>query len=70
MREEVGADIRDIFNSPGEAEAKLLLEKTNLKYETSAPELATWMETALPEGFDAHFCFLLHSAHRISAWLG
>jgi transposase-like protein len=51
MREEVGADIRDIFNSPGEAEAKLLLEKTILKYETSAPELATWMETALPEGF-------------------
>jgi putative transposase len=51
MREEVAADIRDIFNAPGLEEAKLLLEKTITKYEISAPDLATWMETALPEGF-------------------
>lgn len=51
MREEVAADIRDIFNAPGIDEAKLLLEKAISKYAKSAPDLATWMETALPEGF-------------------
>lgn len=51
MREEVAADIRDIFNAPGVEEAKLLLDKTIIKYQKSAPELSTWMESALPEGF-------------------
>ncbi len=51
MREEVAADIRDIFNAPGAEEAKLLLEKTIIKYQKSAPDLSTWMESALPEGF-------------------
>ncbi|MDB4566488.1 IS256 family transposase [Akkermansiaceae bacterium] len=51
MREEVAADIRDIFNAPGSEEAKLLLDKTIIKYQKSAPELSTWMENALPEGF-------------------
>ncbi len=51
MREEVAADIRDIFNAPGAEEAKLLLEKTIIKYQKSAPDLSTSMESALPEGF-------------------
>ena len=51
MREEVAADIRDIFNAPGAEEAKLLLDKTIIKYQKSAPDLSTWMESALPEGF-------------------
>lgn len=51
MREEVASDIRDVFNAPGKQEAELLLEKTIAKYQKNAPELANWMETALPEGF-------------------
>ena len=51
MREEVASDIGDIFNAPGHEEAKQLLKKTVTKYEKTAPELSTWMETALPEGF-------------------
>ena len=51
MRTEIASDIRDIFNAPELKDAKRLLEKTISKYEKSAPELSTWMETALPEGF-------------------
>ena len=51
MRVPVAADIRAIFNAPGLEEAQDLLEKAIRKYQKTAPDLATWMETALPEGF-------------------
>lgn len=61
MREAVAADIRDIFNAPNKDQAQLLLEKTIAKYEKRAPDLANWMETALPEGFTI---FALHKSIR------
>ena len=51
MRVPVAADIRAIFNAPGPEEAQDLLENAIRKYQKTAPDLATCMETALPEGF-------------------
>jgi transposase-like protein len=50
-REEVAANIRDIFNAPGPEEAKLLVDKIIIKYQTSPPDLSIWMESALRESF-------------------
>ena len=51
VKEEVGADIRTIFNAGTLAEAEQKLERAVQKYRKSAPELSEWMETNLPEGF-------------------
>lgn len=51
QREEVGRDIRSIFLAPDRVEAEQLLAKTVARYAKTAPELARWMETNLPEGF-------------------
>ncbi len=51
MKKEVASDIRDIFGASDLARAELMLAETVSKYETTAPELATWMENNLPEGF-------------------
>jgi transposase-like protein len=50
MRKEAAADLRSVFNATDRHEADRLLELTVKKYETSAPRLARWMETAVPEG--------------------
>jgi transposase-like protein len=50
MQAEVAEDIRTIFNAPDRATAEAWLTKTVKKYETSAPQLANWMETNLLEG--------------------
>ena len=50
MKQEVASDIRRVFNSSDRAHAELELEKLVLKYQKSAPELANWMESAIPEG--------------------
>lgn len=50
MKKTVAADIRAIFNAPDHSEAKRLIGRFVKTYETSAPKLATWAETALPEG--------------------
>lgn len=51
MKKPVAADIRAIFNSGSLAEAEERLAKTVAKYRKSAPELASWMENNLAEGF-------------------
>ena len=51
MKKEVASDIRDIFGASDLAKAELMLVETVSKYETTAPELATWMENNLLEGF-------------------
>jgi transposase-like protein len=50
MKRPVPADIRAIFNAPDRQEAESLLKRTVEKYRQSAPKLADWMETNLPEG--------------------
>ena len=50
MKEQVAADIRAIFNAPKKEEADRLLKQAISTYEKSAPALAKWMETDLPEG--------------------
>ena len=50
MRASVAADIRSIFNSEDLAHAEARLAQLIEKYRKSAPALAKWMETAIPEG--------------------
>ncbi len=61
MKDEVAGRIRAIFNAPNDAEAKRLLEIFQKDYEKSAPRLAQWAETALPEGL---MVFLFPEEHR------
>lgn len=50
LKAEVAADIRAIFNAPDRPAAEALLAQTVAKYQTTAPKLADWMETNIPEG--------------------
>lgn len=50
MRQHVAADIRYIYNARNRPEADNRLNETVEKYSTSAPELARWMESAIPDG--------------------
>lgn len=49
MRENVASDIRMIFNAPDRENAERYLNIVLKKYESSAPDLATWMELNVPE---------------------
>ena len=51
MKQPVATDIRTIFESPNLHAARDLLVLTVLKYDKTAPKLATWMEENLPAGF-------------------
>ena len=51
MRTEVAVDIRTIFNAPDRVTAETYLNRTVQKYLKSAPKLAAWLESDLPEGF-------------------
>lgn len=61
MRTEVARDLRAVFNATDRGEADERLAKTIAKYHPTAPALAAWMETAVPEGFTV---FLVPEAHR------
>ena len=61
LRAKVAGDIRAIFNAPNVDEAKRLLELFIARYTKSAPKLAEWAETALPEGL---VVFGFQEAHR------
>jgi len=61
MRKEVAQDIRAVFNAPNRSEANRLLGLTVERYEATAPDLARWMESAIPEGLAV---FELPAAHR------
>lgn len=50
MKREVAAAIRAIFNASSRAAAETLLAQTVQQYAKSATKLATWLETAIPEG--------------------
>lgn len=58
---EVAADIRAIFNARDRAEADTLLQQTVAKYAQTASKLASWLETALPEGLSV---FAFPERHR------
>jgi transposase-like protein len=62
MQEQVVADLRDIFDAPDRAEADRRLRRAVEKYADSAPKLADWMETNVPESL-AVFC--LPARHRV-----
>jgi putative transposase len=61
MREQVGNDLRNVFNAPDRSEADRQLQLLIRKYAKSAPKLAAWLETDLPEGLTV---FSLPAAHR------
>lgn len=61
LRAKVAGDIRAIFSAPDTHEAKRLLEMFVKRYAQSAPKLAQWAETALPEGLAV---FSFPEAHR------
>ncbi len=51
MQYKVASRIRAIFDAPDLAEAQRLLRIFVTDHEKSAPQLAKWAETAIPEGF-------------------
>ena len=61
LKAEVAADMRAIFTAANRTEAEALLARTVQKYAKTASKLATWMETALPEGLTI---FAVPPAHR------
>lgn len=61
MRSQVAADLRAIFNAPDRDEGQRLLEKFLTRYEKTAPQLVSWAEDAIPEGFTV---FDLPASHR------
>lgn len=61
MQPQVTRDIRDIFNAPNGDLARMRLKYYVEQYARSAPKLADWMETDLPEGLAV---FELPESHR------
>jgi len=62
QRVPVARQIRAIFNAPDVNEAQRLLNTALKGWQTNHPQLSTWAETNLPEGFAA---FGLPDAHRV-----
>jgi putative transposase len=61
MKGEVAADLRAVFNAASRADAEEQLRKAVAKYEKTAPKLAEWMETDVPEGLSV---FAFPTAHQ------
>jgi len=61
LKAPVARDLRAVFNAPDRAEAEALLHRTVERYRKSAPALADWMESNVPEGFAV---FGLPESHR------
>lgn len=57
----VAADLRAVFNAPDRREADRLLGAMIEKYRSTAPRLAAWLETDVPEGLTV---FALPNAQR------
>ena len=62
MQDEVTADLRDIFDAPDRAEADRRLASAVTKYAKTAPKLADWMESNVPESLTV---FCLPARHRV-----
>ena len=56
MQQEVHNDIRDVFNMPTRSDAEIQLKKLIEKYGKTAPDLSSWLENELPEGFTVFQC--------------
>jgi transposase-like protein len=61
LKADVARDIRGIFNAANRVEADERLKRVVDKYAKSAPRLAAWLETDLPEGLTV---FAFPEAHR------
>jgi transposase-like protein len=61
MRKEVAADLRDVFDAPDRPEADRRLARIVAKYRKTAPKLAEWIETNVPEGLTV---LILPPGHR------
>ena len=53
QRREVAAELRGVFNASDRREADERLAKLVTKYQKTAPKLAAWLETNVPEGLTA-----------------
>jgi putative transposase len=62
IREEVVADLRDVFAAPDRAEADRRLQSVVAKCADQAPKLADWMEANVPESLTV---FCLPASHRL-----
>jgi transposase-like protein len=61
LRARVAADIRSVFACADRPNAERRLRELVATYSASAPKLAAWMETAIPEGFTV---FAFPAAHQ------
>lgn len=61
MRKAVARDLRSVFDAPDGEEARRRLKIVCEKWRPEAPQLAAWMEEAIPEGLTV---FLRPAAHR------
>jgi transposase-like protein len=61
MRREVARDLRGVWDAPDRSEAERQLAALVEKYQTTAPQLAAWLEANVPEGLTV---FALPAEHR------
>lgn len=61
IRKRVGSQLRDVWNAKSLAAAEAELKTLVASYRDSAPKLADWLETAVPEGLAV---FALPEHHR------
>lgn len=61
MKREVADDLKSVFDAADEHAAQEQLARVVRKYESSAPALAAWIETNVPEGLAV---FALPASHR------
>ena len=62
LKKPVAADLRAVFTAPDRREADRLLAAMIEKYRPTAPKLAAWLETDVPEGLTV---FALPAAQRV-----
>ncbi|MEM6709913.1 MAG: IS256 family transposase, partial [Pseudomonadota bacterium] len=61
QRAPIAAEIRAVFNAPDRSEAERLLDHFIERHKVKLPKLATWAESAIPEGLNI---FELPASHR------
>jgi transposase-like protein len=61
MRPEVARDLRRVFDADEPAEAERRLKEVVARYQKTAPQLAAWLEHAIPEALTA---LTIPAAHR------
>jgi putative transposase len=61
MRKQVGASLRAVFDAPDRPEAERQLDLAVKKYRATAPKLAEWLESNVPQSLTA---FSLPASHR------